>query len=68
MPKLRPSELRKYTPEKLKETLYQLRAELIRLKTSSERGLAQKESGKIRITRRNIARILTIMREKGVPE
>ncbi len=65
---LKASELRKYSPKKLRDTLYELRAEMIKLKTNAERGLSQKEFGKIRRTRRNIARILTVMREKGVQE
>jgi ribosomal protein L29 len=68
MPNLKVNELRKYSQKKLRDTLYELRAELIRLKTNAQRGLAQKELGKIRRTRRNIARILTVMREKGVKE
>jgi ribosomal protein L29 len=68
MPSLKASEIRKYTPKKLRDTLYELRAELIRLRSNAARGLARKELGKIRKTRKEIARVLTVMREKGVKE
>jgi len=68
MAQLKPRELRQQEPDKLRQTLFQLRAELSKLAGNKERGLVQKDVGKVRRVRRDIARVLTIMREKGVTE
>jgi ribosomal protein L29 len=68
MAQLKPRELRQQEPEKLRQTLFQLRAELSKLAGNKERGLVQKDVGKVRRVRRDIARVLTVMREKGVTE
>jgi ribosomal protein L29 len=54
--------------DKLRQRLFELRGELSQLKGKSARGLIQKEGGKIRRVRRDIARILTTMREKQIQE
>ncbi|MDG6900993.1 MAG: 50S ribosomal protein L29 [Nitrososphaerota archaeon] len=68
MAQLKPRELRQQEPDKLRQTLFDLRAELSKLAGNKERGLVQKDVGKVRRVRRDIARVLTIMREKGVIE
>ena len=66
MPVLKASELRKKSTEELMKQLAELRRELFRLNTLSTRGIIGKESGKVRVVRRNVARILTVLRERGV--
>lgn len=68
MAQLKPRELRQQEPDKLRQTLFDLRAELSKLAGNKERGLVQKDVGKVRRVRRDVARVLTIMREKGVVE
>jgi ribosomal protein L29 len=68
MAHLKPKELRQQEPDKLRQTLFDLRAELSKLAGNKERGLVQKDVGKVRRVRRDIARVLTVMREKGVAE
>ncbi|MDQ3839737.1 MAG: 50S ribosomal protein L29 [Thermoproteota archaeon] len=48
----------------LKDKLSELRTELIKLKSERAKGTLKKETGSIRWIRRDIARILTILREK----
>lgn len=66
MPTLKASELRKKNTEELMKQLAELRRELFRLNTLSARGIIGKESGKVKAVRRNVARVLTVLREKGV--
>ncbi len=68
MSQLKPKELRKQDAEKLRQTLFDLRSELSKLKGGAERGVVKKEVGKIRRIRRDIARVLTVMHEGGVQE
>ncbi|HYB45416.1 MAG TPA: 50S ribosomal protein L29 [Nitrososphaerales archaeon] len=68
MARLKPRELRQQDPDKLRQTLFDLRAELSKLAGNKERGLVQKDVGKVRRVRRDVARVLTVMREKGVAE
>lgn len=68
MAHLKPKELRQQDADKLRQTLFDLRSELANLRGRKERGLVQKEVGKVRRVRRDIARVLTIMREKGLVE
>jgi ribosomal protein L29 len=68
MAQLKVKELRQQEADKLRQTLFDLRSELAKLRGNAARGLIQKEVGKIRRTRRDIARVLTVMREKGVTE
>ncbi|MDV3277634.1 MAG: 50S ribosomal protein L29 [Nitrososphaerales archaeon] len=68
MAKLKPKDLRQQEAEKLRQTLFDLRSELSKLKGNAERGLGQKQAGKVRRIRRDVARVLTVMREKGVSE
>mgnify|MGYP001770730139 CR=1 FL=1 len=61
---LKPSELRKMSDEELRAKLLELRSELMRLRAKAARGTLGKESGMVRVVRRDIARILTILRER----
>jgi ribosomal protein L29 len=68
LPRVKPKTLREQDPEQLRDRLYELRGELGKLRGLSARGMIQKESGMIKRVRRDIARVLTVMREKGVSE
>ena len=60
---LKPSEIRKMSREEKLKKLDELRMELIRLRLQAEMGTLD-NPGKLRTTRKNIARILTILREE----
>ncbi len=68
MPQVKTRALRELEPEQLRDRLFELRGELSKLKTTASRGMIQKNSGKIKRARKSIARILTVMRQKGVVE
>lgn len=68
MAQLRARELRNQEAEKLRQTLFDLRSELSKLRGTAARGLSQKQVGKIRRARKDVARVLTVMQEKGIPE
>jgi ribosomal protein L29 len=68
MAQLRTKDLREQDAEKLRQTLFDLRSELSKLRATASRGLSQKEIGKIRRARKDVAKVLTIMHEKGVAE
>ncbi|MDG6909739.1 MAG: 50S ribosomal protein L29 [Nitrososphaerota archaeon] len=68
MPQLKPQELRKQDADKLRQTLFDLRSELSKLAGGAQRGVVKKDIGNIRRLRRDIARIVTVMHEKGVSE
>jgi len=52
----------------LTEKLSELKAELMKLKSEQAKGTLKKETGSIRWMRRDIARILTIIDERGNSE
>jgi len=56
-------EIRKMSPEERLKLLRELRLELIKLKTQAYLGTLT-NTGRIRVIKRNIARILTVMREE----
>jgi len=68
MPQLKPKELRKQDAEKLRQTLFDLRSELSKLKGGAQRGIVKKDVGNIGRIRKDIAAVITIMHEKGVSE
>jgi ribosomal protein L29 len=68
MAQLRAKELREQDAEKLRQTLFDLRSELSKLRGTAARGLNQKQVGKIRRARKDVAKVLTVMHEKGIPE
>jgi len=61
---LKAEDIRKMSQEERKKELEKLRTALMRIMTRKDRG-ALKETGKIRSIKRDIARILTVMREFG---
>jgi large subunit ribosomal protein L29 len=58
-------DLRKMGDDDLTGKLSELKAELGKLKVEVAKGTLRKKSGKIRYHRRDIARVLTILRERG---
>ena len=68
MSKLRVKELRQQDQTQLRNRLFELRGDLLKLRSSAARGMIQKQSGNIKRIRKDIARILTVMKEKGVSE
>jgi len=55
--------IRKFNEKDLRDRLEQIRTELFKLRVESKKGTLRKESGNLRPTRRNIARILTRVNE-----
>jgi ribosomal protein L29 len=68
MPQLKPKDLRKQDAEKLRQTLFDLRSELSKLKGGAQRGIVKKDVGNIGRIRKDVAVVITIMHEKGVVE
>ncbi|MDA4119051.1 MAG: 50S ribosomal protein L29 [Thaumarchaeota archaeon] len=68
MPQLKPKELRKQDAEKLRQTLFDLRSELSKLKGGAQRGIVKKDVGNIGRIRKDVATVITIMHEKGIAE
>ena len=64
MPILRPSDIRKMSPEERAKKLRELRAELMKLRAVVKAGGMVENPARIRELRRAIARLLTIMREE----
>ncbi|MGD0638559.1 MAG: 50S ribosomal protein L29 [Nitrososphaerales archaeon] len=60
--------LREQDSDQLRDRLFELRGELMKLSGLAARGMIQKQSGKIPRIRKDIARVLTIMKEKGITE
>jgi large subunit ribosomal protein L29 len=61
---LKTSELRKMTPEEKENKLKELRNELVNERGVGAMGGAPVSPGKIKAIRKNIARLMTIMREE----
>jgi len=68
MPQLKPKELRKQDADKLRQTLFDLRSELSKLAGDAQRGVVKKDVGNIRRLRKDVARVITVLHEKGVKE
>ncbi|MDG7010575.1 MAG: 50S ribosomal protein L29 [Nitrososphaerota archaeon] len=68
MPQLRPRELRNQDADKLRQMLFDLRSELSKLAGGAQRGIVKKDVGNIRRLRKDIARVITVLQEKGVRE
>jgi len=64
---LKASEIRKMTPEERLLKLNELRVELVKLRLQSRVGTLT-NTARIRNVRRDIARILTVMREESIKE
>ena len=65
MSKLKMKAMREMSEKDLRERVRQMRTDLSKLQTENAKGTLRKESGKIKLTKRNIARLLTILNEKG---
>ena len=65
MTKLKIKAIREMNEGDLKDRIEQMRTELSKLEVENAKGTLRKESGKIKLTKRNIARLLTILNEKG---
>jgi len=63
--RLKLKDLRKMGDDELTGKLSELKADLGKLKIEVAKGTLRKQSGKIRYNRRDIARVLTILRERG---
>jgi len=68
MPQLKPKEVREQDAEKLRQTLFDLRSELSKLAGGAQRGVVKKDVGNNRRLKKDIARVATVMHEKGVTE
>jgi ribosomal protein L29 len=68
MPRVKAKALRQQDPDQLKDRLFELRGELARLRSLTARGMIQKQSGSPARVKRDIARLLTVLREKGGTE
>ena len=65
MSKLKMKAMREMSEKDLRERVRQMRTDLSKLQTENAKGTLRKESGKIKLTKRNIARLLTILNEKA---
>jgi len=61
---LKPDDIRKMSPEERRKLLIELKTELMRLRALQESRGVLDNPARIRILRKNIARILTIEREE----
>ena len=68
MPSLKAKALRQQDANQLRDRLFELRGELARLNGMVATGRIQKKSGNPSRVKREIARVLTVMRETGVTE
>ncbi len=68
MPRVKAKNLREQDSDQLRDRLFELRGELMKLSGLAARGMIQKQSGKIPRIRKDVARVLTIMKEKGITE
>jgi ribosomal protein L29 len=68
LPRVKAKALREQDADQLKDRLFELRGELSRLRSLTARGMIQKQSGSPARVKRDIARILTVMKEKGAIE
>ena len=64
MPILRMKEIKEMPPEERKHRLIELQTEIIRMRTMVEAGGAVDNPARIRVLKKTIARILTVMNEK----
>ena len=64
MTKLKIKAIREMNEQDLKDRIEQTRTELSKLEVENAKGTLRKETGKIKPTKRNIARLLTVLNEK----
>ena len=65
MARLRVKTLREMNSSDLSEKLSELNADLAKLRSEGAKGTLKKETGDLRWIRRDIARIMTILNERG---
>jgi len=65
MARLKLKDLREMNDKDLEDKLSELKAELGKLTVEAAKGTLRKDSGKVRYRRRDIARVMTILRERG---
>ena len=65
MARMKLKDLREMGDDELTGKLSELKADLLKLKIEVAKGTLRKQSGKIRYHRRDVARVLTILRERG---
>ncbi|MGH9876858.1 MAG: 50S ribosomal protein L29 [Nitrososphaerales archaeon] len=65
MARMKLKELRKMGDDELADKLSELKADLAKLKVEVAKGTLKKRAGKIRYDRRYVARVLTILNERG---
>ncbi len=65
MARLRVKTLREMNSSDLTEKLSELNADLAKLRSEGAKGTLKKETGDLRWIRRDIARIMTILNERG---
>lgn len=68
MPRVKAKSLREQDQQQLRDRLFELRGELSKLRGLAARGMIQKQSGNINRVQKDVARVLTVMKEKGVSE
>lgn len=68
MPRVKAKSLREQDPQQLRDRLFELRGELSKLRGRAARGMIQKEAGNINRLQKDVARVLTVMTEKGISE
>ncbi len=64
MARIKLKDVRKMSDDELANKLSEIKADLAKLKIEAAKGTLRKESGKIRPRRRDVARILTVLRER----
>lgn len=65
MARLKLKDLKALNDDDLKGKLSELRGELSKIMVDKAKGTIKKDSGRVKYMRRDIARILTILRERG---
>jgi large subunit ribosomal protein L29 len=68
LPRVKAKTLREQDQEQLRDRLFELRGELSKLRNLAARGMIQKQAGNINKVQKDVARVLTVMREKGISE
>ncbi len=66
MARLKLKDLKALSDDDLKGKLSELRSELSKIMVDRAKGTIKKDSGRVKYMRRDIARILTILRERRV--
>jgi large subunit ribosomal protein L29 len=64
MSRLKLKTLREFNDDDLESKLSEIRADLLKLKIENAKGTLKKETGNMKWKRRDIARILSILRER----